>query len=63
MTWRYDDERRALIVDAGGLLRPGQQLNLLLIPGIFDAGGTPLAPRPGAAVDGAVEVLGYEVES
>jgi hypothetical protein len=57
--------RRApgLIVDPGGLLRPGQQLDLLLLPGILDAGGAPLAPRPGAAVDGAVEVLAYKVES
>jgi hypothetical protein len=63
MTWRYDDDRRALIVDPGGLLRPGQQLELLLLPGILDAGGAPLAPRLGATVDGAVELLSYKVGS
>ncbi|MBI3931790.1 MAG: Ig-like domain-containing protein [Acidobacteria bacterium] len=71
----YDWGRRALTVDPGDLLRPGRQVELLLLPGIADTDGLVLAPRQGAVAQGpspqsadppsrgdvAVEVLRYEV--
>jgi len=47
--WRYDEARRTLVVDPGSPLRPGSTVELLLLPGIEDAWGTPLAPGAGAA--------------
>jgi hypothetical protein len=62
VTWRYDDARRALIVDPGQPLRPGGVLELLLLPGIVDVDGSALAPRANSAADGGVELLRYVVE-
>jgi hypothetical protein len=61
ITWRYEDDRRALIINPGEPLQPGKQLELLLLPGIRDFSGAPLVPRSGDTVDGAVERLRYEV--
>jgi hypothetical protein len=63
MTWRYEDDRRALIINPGEPLAPGRQLELLLLPGIRDTDGALLVPRSGDPVDGAVERLHYEVGS
>jgi hypothetical protein len=62
MSWRYDDARRALIVDLGGPLRPGGKLELVLLPGILDVNGSALAPRGAAPPEGVVELLRYRVE-
>jgi len=61
MSWRYDDPRRALIVDPGEPLRPGGTLELLLLPGIVDVDGSALAPRGGVSPEGVVEILRYGV--
>jgi len=52
----YDGGRRALIVDPGDVLRPGRQVELLLLPGIVDTDGMPLAPRHGPVPEGAAVV-------
>lgn len=57
---RYDGGRRALTVDPGDLLRPGRQVELLLLPGIADLDGLPLVPRQGDAGEHA-DVLRYVV--
>jgi hypothetical protein len=57
----YDEGRRALTVDPGDLLRPGRELELLLLPGIVDAEGLSLTPRRGGTADEVVEVLRYQV--
>jgi Bacterial Ig-like domain len=62
MSWRYDDARRALIVDPGEPLRPGGVLELLLLPGIVDVDFSPLAPRANSTAEGGAEVLRYVVE-
>jgi hypothetical protein len=61
MSWRYDDARRALIVDPGEPLRRGGVLELLLLPGIVDVDGSALAPRVSSA-EGEAELLRYVVE-
>jgi hypothetical protein len=58
---RYDEEHRSLVVDPGTLLRIGEQVEIALLPGIIDADGMPLEPRPGRRTDGAVDVLRYTV--
>ncbi len=59
----YDGGRRALTVDPGDALRPGRQIELLLLPGIADTDGLQLTPRPGKQIDGAVDALRYRVGS
>ena len=59
----YDGGRRALIVDPGDILRPGRQIELLLLPGILDIDGLPLVPRSGLLQEGAqvVDVLHWRI--
>jgi hypothetical protein len=57
----YDGGRRALTIDPGDLLRPGRQLELLLLPGIIDIDGLELIPRPGKPPEMAVDVLRFQV--
>lgn len=58
----YDGGRRALYVDPGDRLRPGRQVQLLLLPGIVDTDGVALEPRPGRTADAeTVDVLTYKV--
>jgi hypothetical protein len=45
MKLTYDPGRRALTVDPGDVLRPGRQVELILLPGIVDIDGLPLSPR------------------
>jgi Big-like domain-containing protein len=59
----YDGGRRALTVDPGDLLRPGRQIELLLLPGIADVDGIPLEPRPGHEAGVAVDMLRYKIGS
>lgn len=57
----YDGGRRALLVDPGDRLRPGRQVELILLSGIVDSDGLPLEPRPGhRAQDETVEVLRWQ---
>jgi hypothetical protein len=53
----YDPGRRALTVDPRDILRPGRQVELLLLPGILDTDGMPLTPRPGHPSEAADEVV------
>ena len=55
----YDQGRRALTVDPGDVLRPGRQIELMLLPGIADVDGLTLIPRTGLQVEGAVDVLRF----
>jgi len=55
----YDQGRRALTIDPGDVLRPGRQIELMLLPGIADIDGLTLVPRPGQQVDEAVDVLRF----
>jgi hypothetical protein len=57
----YDRGRRALTVDPGDLLRPGRQLELVLLPGIADLEGLPLAARPGRESEGVADIFRFEV--
>ena len=58
----YDQGRRALTVDPGDVLRPGRQIELILMPGIADIEGLPLTARKGlSAADNVVDVLRYLV--
>ena len=43
------------------MLRPGRQIELVLLPGIADIEGLPLVARNGHAVGEAVDVLRYLV--
>jgi Bacterial Ig-like domain len=61
VTMSYDGGRRALTVDPGDLLRQGRRVELLLLPGIVDVDGLPLAPRPGQQVGVAVDTLRYTI--
>jgi hypothetical protein len=61
VTTHYDPGLRSLVVDPGTLLRAGGQVEIQLLPGIIDADGLPLEPRPGRKADGAVDVLRYVV--
>lgn len=55
----YDQGRRALTIDPGDVLRPGRQIELMLLPGISDIDGLTLVPRLGTQVDDAVDVLRF----
>jgi hypothetical protein len=57
----YDEGRRALMIDPGDYLRPGREVELLLLPGIADTDGLALSPRSGSAVEEAVDVLRFLV--
>jgi hypothetical protein len=57
----YDQGRRALTIDPGDVLRPGRQIELVLLPGIVDIDGLPLAARKGPTAENAVDVLRYLV--
>ena len=57
----YDQGRRALTVDPGDVLRPGRQIELMLLPGISDLDGLTLVARPGKQFDGAADVLRFRV--
>lgn len=57
----YDEGRRALTVDPGDLLRPGRDVELLLLPGIVDVEGRTLVTRPGQSAGEAVDILRYRV--
>lgn len=57
----YDGGLRALTVDPGDLLRPGREVELILLAGILDIDGLELVPRSGAPRDGIVDVLRYRV--
>ncbi|HSD65691.1 MAG TPA: Ig-like domain-containing protein [Vicinamibacteria bacterium] len=59
----YDLGRRTLQVDPGDLLRPGRVVELLLLPGIVDLEGLPLATRPGKNPGAATDVLRFQVAS
>jgi hypothetical protein len=61
VTITYDGGRRALMVDPGDVLRPGRQVELLLLPGIVDVDGLPLEPRPGSQVGVAIDVFRYRI--
>jgi hypothetical protein len=60
---RYDGGRRALVIDPGDVLRPGRQVELLLLPGIVDTDAMPLAPRHGPLPEGAnvVDALHWRI--
>lgn len=57
----YDGGRRALTVDPGDTLRPGRQIELLLLPGISDIEGLSLTPRSGPVEGEAVDVLRFRI--
>ena len=57
----YSDHTRHIVIDPGKPLLPGRRLQCQILPGIVDAEGRPLGPRPGNESDGAVEVLQFEV--
>ena len=59
MKLTYDQGRRALTIDPGDVLRPGRQIELMLLPGISDIDGLTLVPRLGAQMDGAADVLRF----
>jgi Bacterial Ig-like domain len=61
MKLTYDQGRRALIVDPGDLLRPGRQIELILLPGIVDIDGLPLTSRGAAVTSDVADVLRYLV--
>jgi hypothetical protein len=63
MKLSYDWGRRALTVDPGDVLRPGREVEILLLSGISDLEGMALTPRDDNAVEGAVDVLRYNVSS
>ena len=53
----YDEGLRTLTIDPGDLLRPGRVVEIVLLPGIVDLDGLPLATRPGVDPGGAADVL------
>ncbi len=59
----YDSGRRALTVDPGDALHPGQEVELVLLAGIKDVDGMTLVPRPGKAFKDGVDLLHFEVEN
>ena len=61
MKLTYDEGRRALTVDPGDLLRPGRQIELILLPGIVDIDGLPLTPRGAQVTSDVADVLRYLV--
>lgn len=63
VSMRYDGGRKALVIDPGDILRPGRQVELLLLPGILDIDGMALVPRQGALPEGAqvVDALRWRI--
>jgi hypothetical protein len=61
LRFSYDGGRRALLVDPGDRLRPGRQIELVLLPGIVDSDGQPLETRPGHKEGDVVDVLRWQV--
>jgi hypothetical protein len=61
LTLSYDEGRRALTVDPGDYLRPGREVELLLLPGIADIEGLALVARSGRSAGEAVDLLRYRV--
>jgi hypothetical protein len=61
VTISYDIGRRALKVDPGDQLRAGRMVELILLPGIVDLDGQPLASRPERDAGGAADVLRFQV--
>jgi hypothetical protein len=59
LSLRYDAGRRVLRIDPGDVLRPGRDLEILLLPGIRDKDGLDLAVRSGRENEGAVDILKY----
>lgn len=59
----YDGGRKALTVDPGDVLRPGREIEILLLPGIIDIDGVELVARPGrdGAQMGATDLLRFKV--
>jgi hypothetical protein len=57
----YDGGRRTLTVEPGDVLRPGRQIELILLPGIVDIDGLPLAARAGKPAGSAADVLRFQV--
>lgn len=59
----YDGGRKALAVDPGDVLRPGREVQILLLPGIVDIEGQELAARPGrdGGPLGATDFLRFEI--
>ncbi|HEY6546860.1 MAG TPA: Ig-like domain-containing protein [Vicinamibacteria bacterium] len=59
----YDGGRKALAVDPGDVLRPGREVQILLLPGIVDIEGQELTPRPGrdGGPLGATDFLRFQV--
>ena len=60
----YDLGRKALTVDPGDMLRPGREVEILLLPGIFDINGVELVARQGrdgSGPQGATDLLRYKV--
>ncbi len=57
----YDGGRRILTVEPGDLLRPGREIELILLPGIVDIDGLPLATRPGKPAGSAADILRFQV--
>src|SRR5512143_3389591 len=56
----YDEGLRTLTIDAGDLLRPGRVVEIVLLPGIVDLDGLPLATRPGVDPGGAADLLRFQ---
>ena len=60
----YDGGRKALTVDPGDVLRPGREVEILLLPGIVDIDGLRSSRRAPAATAvplGATDFLRFEV--
>jgi hypothetical protein len=57
----YDGGRRTLTVEPGDVLRPGRQIELILLPGIVDIDGLPLTARPDKPAGNAADVLRFQV--
>jgi hypothetical protein len=47
MTYSYDEDRRALVIDPGQLLVVGRDVEVLLLPGIVDTDGLALTNATG----------------
>jgi Bacterial Ig-like domain len=59
MKLSYDGGLRALTVDPGDLLRPGREVEVVLLAGILDIDGLELVPRSGRPRGNVVDVLRY----
>jgi hypothetical protein len=56
----YNPGMKALVIDPGGPLRPGRAVEVILMKGIVDVDGQPLARRDGrAALEDVVETLRF----